>query len=181
MDTRARRLAVLLSVMVWLTIPAGADTRLPADFRQVAGDATVIVRGRITDVRAVRSAAGDVETVATIAVDAVLKGGARSFVAMRLPGGTIGRYRTVMPGTPHVRVGDAGVYFLKPAPGGAMWPVGLASGVYRVTLTAGRLVVAPPVVPGLTTAATGPVVRGDARRRTLPLSEFESLVALVLR
>lgn len=181
MITPTRRLAVLLSALVWLTMPVAASTLLPADFRQVVSDATLIVRGRITDVRAVRSAAGDVETVATIAVDAALKGDAPAFVAMRLPGGTIGRYRTVMPGTPLVRVGEAGIYFLKRAPGGALWPVGLASGVYRVAVTGGRLVVAPPVVPGLTAAASGPVVRGDARRTTLPLSEFESIVALVQR
>jgi len=41
--------------------------------------------------------------------------------------------------------------------------------------------VVPPVMPGVTTAVTGPVVRGDSRRRSLPLSEFESIVALVLK
>jgi len=165
---------------VCLAVTTSASTLLPADFRTTVLDATVIVRGRITDVRAVRSAVGDVETVATVAVDAVLKGQATTFVSMRIPGGTIGRYRTLMPGAPSVARGEAGVFFLKRAPGGVLWPVGLSSGIYRVATAQGRTMVAPPVMPGVTTATTGRVVRGDTRRRMLPLSEFESLVALVL-
>lgn len=171
----------VVAVGLCLAATTAASTLLPADFRTTVLDATVIVRGRITDVRAVRSTAGDVETVATVAVEAVLKGEPATFVAMRIPGGTIGRYRTVMPGAPQVVTGEAGVFFLKRAPGGALWPVGLSSGIYRVATTGGRALVTPPVMPGVTTATTGPVVRGDTRRRTLPLSEFESLVSLVLR
>jgi len=173
--------AGVLGVMAWSVMHTGASTMLPADFRLIVTEATVIVRGRVTDVRAVRSMRGDVETVATIAVDAVLKGDAESFVSMRVPGGTIGRYRTHMPGAPTVAVGDAAVYLLKRAPGGALWPVGLSSGIYRISVSSGRLMVAPPLVAAVTTAAQGPVVRGDLRRRTLPLSEFESIVTLVLR
>ncbi|MDA1306917.1 MAG: hypothetical protein O2917_06615 [Acidobacteria bacterium] len=171
----------VLCVLVLSVAPTGGTTLLPADFRLVVAEATVIVRGRVTDVRAVRSVRGDVESVATIAVDAVLKGEAGSFVSMRVPGGTIGRFRTHMPGAPTVAVGDAAVYLLKRAPGGALWPVGLSSGIYRISVSRGRLMVAPPVVAAVTTAAQGPVVRGDLRRRTLPLADFESIVTLVLR
>jgi hypothetical protein len=170
----------VMAVVVWAAVTTSASTLLPADFRVTVTQATLIVRGRVTDVRAVRAAAGDVETVATIAVDATLKGEARSFVSMRTPGGTIGRYRTVMPGAPRVEAGETGVYFLKAAPGGALWPVGLSSGIYRVAILGGRATVAPPVLPGVTTATTGIVQRGDSRRKALTLQEFESLVALVL-
>jgi len=181
MITRSlQRLWVVVVAGVCLAVTTSASTMLPADFRTTVLDATVIVRGRITDVRAVRSAVGDVETVATVAVEAVLKGEATAFVSMRMPGGTIGRYRTLMPGAPSVARGEAGVFFLKRAPGGVLWPVGLSSGIYRVATAQGRAMVAPPVMPGVTTATTGRVVRGDTRRRMLPLSEFESLVALVL-
>ncbi len=171
----------VLCVLALSVAHTGGTTLLPADFRLVVAEATVIVRGRVTDVRAVRSVRGDVESVATIAVDAVLKGEAGSFVSMRVPGGTIGRFRTHMPGAPTVAVGDAAVYLLKRAPGGALWPVGLSSGIYRISVSSGRLMVAPPVVAAVTTAAQGPVVRGDPRRRTLPLADFESIVTLVLR
>lgn len=176
----ARWLWAVISVGVCVVITTTASTLLPTDFRANVTHATVIVRGRVTDVRAVRSVAGEVETIATVAVDATLKGDARTFVSMRLPGGTIGRYRTVMPGAPRVEVGETGVFLLKAAPGGTLWPVGLSSGIYRITMTGGRAMVTPPVLPGVTTATTGIVVRGDTRRTMLPLSEFESLVSLVL-
>ncbi len=175
-----RWVAALVMVGVCVAVTTTASTLLPADFRATVTQATVIVRGRVTDVRASRSASGEVETVATVAVEATLKGEARAFVSMRLPGGTIGRYRTVMPGAPRVEAGETGVFFLKAAPGGALWPVGLSSGIYRVAVTSGRAMVAPPVLPGVTTATTGIVQRGDVRRKMLPLSEFESLVSLVL-
>lgn len=156
---RASLTAVALVAATWMWfVPAAASSKLPADFRVTVTDATVIVRGRVNDVRAVRSVRGEVETVATITVAAVLKGEASTHVSLRVPGGTIGRVRTVMPGAPRVSLGDEGIYLLKRAPGGALWPVGLSSGIYRVTSVGGR-----PMV------------------RSLPLSEFESLVALVLR
>lgn len=172
--------------MVGLSLTAQtlfAHTFLSAEFREVVSEASTIVRGRVTDVRAIRSPAGDVESVVTIAVEASLKGSAESFVAMRVPGGTIGRYRTVMPGAPVMRVGEHAVFFLKRGPGNSLWPVGLAEGIYRVgTGGAGGAVgmVHAPVLPGVTTNAVGPVVRGDVRRKSLPVTEFESLVRLML-
>lgn len=59
--------ATLAAVTVLWLVPTAASTKLPADFRVTVTDATVIVRGRVTDVRAVRSPRGEVETVATIA------------------------------------------------------------------------------------------------------------------
>lgn len=179
-----RRLLLVLTVAVGL-VPTSetlfASTFLSAEFREVVSDASTIVRGHVTDVRGVRSSAGDVESVVTIAVDAVLKGSADAFVAMRVPGGTIGRYRTVMIGAPVMRVGEQAVFFLKRGPGNAFWPVGLTQGIYRVTAAGGNTaMIAAPVLPGVTTNAVGAVVRGDARRKTLPVSEFESLVRLVV-
>jgi hypothetical protein len=180
------RSCLLLTVAVGLSLAAGtlsASTFLSAEFREVVSEASTIVRGRVTDVRAVRTPAGNVESVVTIAVETSLKGGPETFVAMRLPGGTIGRYRTVMAGAPEMRVGERGVFFLKRGPGNALWPVGLAQGIYRVAGSgSGGLIpmVHAPVLPGVTTNAAGGVVRGDARRKTLPVTEFESLVRLVL-
>jgi hypothetical protein len=119
--------------------------------------------------------------VVTIAVDAVLKGAAGPFVSMRVPGGVIGRYRTVMTGAPVMRMGEHAVFFLKRGPADTWWPVGLSQGIYRVSQASARVAptVRPPVVAGVTTNASGPVVRGDARRTSMPLPEFESLVRLV--
>src|SRR5687767_9346176 len=102
-----RRTCLVLTMIVGLSLTAETlfgSTFLSAQFREVVSEASTIVRGRVTDVRAVRSPDGDVESVVTIAVDSALKGSAEAFVAMRLPGGTIGRYRTVMIGAPVMRV-----------------------------------------------------------------------------
>lgn len=185
-----RRIRLLVTVTVGLVLTAGtlfASTFLSAEFREVVSEASTIVRGRVTDVRAIRSAAGEVESVVTIAVETALKGSPEAFVAMRVPGGTIGRYRTVMIGAPVMRVGEQAVFFLKRGPGNSLWPVGLTQGIYRVSSSAGSAgaagsvgMVHAPVLPGVTTNAVGPVVRGDARRGTLPVTEFESLVRLLL-
>jgi len=165
---------------VWGGVVTFASTFLTAELREVVTDAATMVRGRVTDVRAVRSPAGEVESIVTIAVESVLKGAADAFVSMRVPGGTIGRYRTVMTGAPVMRVGDRAVFFLKRGPGNAFWPVGLSQGIYRVTMSGSGGMIAAPVVSGVTTNASGPVVRGDARRKALPVAEFESLVRLVV-
>lgn len=160
----------------------GANTFLSAEFREIVAESAVVVRGRVTDVRAARSSAGDVESVVTIAVDAVLKGTADTFVSMRVPGGIIGRYRTVMTGAPVMRVGEQAVFFLKRGPTNALWPVGLSQGIYRLTQASARVAptVKAPVVAGVTTNASGPVVRGDARRTPMSVPEFEDLVRLVV-
>lgn len=159
----------------------GANTFLSAEFREIVAASSLVVRGRVTDVRAARSSAGDVESVVTIAVDAVLKGTAGTFVSMRVPGGVIGRYRTVMTGAPVMRVGEQAVFFLKRGPTDALWPVGLSQGIYRLTQASARVAptVKAPVVAGVTTNASGPVVRGDARRTSMSVPEFEALVRLV--
>ena len=173
-------LAVCVLAAVWGGAVTFASTFLTAELREVVSDAATVVRGRVTDVRAVRSPAGEVESIVTIAVESVLKGAADACVSMRVPGGTIGRYRTVMTGAPVMRVGDRAVFFLKRGPGNAFWPVGLSQGIYRVTMSGSGGTIAAPVVSGVTTNASGPVVRGDARRKALPVAEFESLVRLVV-
>lgn len=179
-----RRLCLVL--MLWVGLPLAtetllASTFLSAEFREVVSEASTIVRGRVTDVRALRSPAGDVESAVTIAVETVLKGEADRFVTMHVPGGVIGRYRTVMVGAPVMRPGEQAVFFLKSAPGNTLRPVGLVQGVYRVTASPGSIgMVHAPVVPGVNTASSGRVIRGDVRRKALPVAEFESLVRLML-
>lgn len=179
-----RRLLPVFVIAIGLSLPSGllvASTFLSAEFKEVVTDASTIVRGRVTDVRAVRSTVGDVESVVTIGVDSVLKGTADTFVTMRVPGGTIGRYRTVMTGAPVMRVGDQAVFFLKRGPANAWWPVGLTQGIYRVhPAEGGGGQVHAPVLASVTTNGEGAVVRGDSRRKSLPVTEFESLVRLVL-
>lgn len=175
-----RWLAIL--VLFGLSITGVSATVLvPAEFKEIVADAGLIVRGRVTDVRAVLGPDRSVESIATLAVDATLKGSPAEFVSLTVPGGTIGRYTTRMIGAPVLRVGQQAVFFLKRDPRNGWRPIGLSMGVAQISADAatGSPVMAAPVVLGQTTDA-GRVVRGDARRQMIPVGAYESLVRLVM-
>ncbi|MFI5177231.1 MAG: hypothetical protein ACHQO8_01620 [Vicinamibacterales bacterium] len=173
------RLLAAFVVLTAATASLVATEIVPMDFREVVADATLIVRGHVTDTRGVADPAG-VSTVATVAVDRVLKGQAEDFISVRVPGGTIGRYRYVFVGAPTLAVSEQAVFLLKRGPDNALRPVGLTQGIYEIrALPGGQPVVAPPLVAPQT-AAAGQVVRGDARRKLMAVAEFESLVRLVM-
>jgi hypothetical protein len=161
--------------------PLVASVLVPTEFREVVADATLIVRGRVTDVRGVVVPGSGIDTIGTVLVDAVVKGTPSEFVAVRIPGGTVGRSRWIVVGAPTVAVGDRAVFFLKRGSDNALRPVGLSMGIYpvRVESPSGRAVVDPPAVIGRT-ASPGAIVRGDPRRRPMPVQEFESLVRMVM-
>jgi hypothetical protein len=88
-----------------------------------------------------------------------------------------------MTGSITFKAGQRAVFFLRAAgTDSTMRPVGLTQGIYRVQPEprTGQAVVAPPLVSGFTEARSGPAVRGDTRRRLLPVQEFEGLVRLVV-
>jgi hypothetical protein len=158
-----------------------ATVVVPSAFQEIVADAALIVRGHVTDVRAVSTREHGVESVATVAVDAVLKGQAEPFVYVRIPGGEQGRTRVVMVGAPTLRADMSAVFFLARTGADNAWrPVGLTSGVVPVVRDAstGRVVVHAPAFA--TREADGRLVRGDIRRRDLPVADFESLVRLVI-
>jgi hypothetical protein len=172
---------ITTAAAVTITATLGATTLLPTEFRQVVADANVIVRGHVTDLRVLAPSGGDVETVATVAVDSVLKGSADAFVSVRVPGGDTGRFRVIAYGAPTFSKGEAAVFFLKRGTDNALRPVGLSLGVYPVSTDARTLVtsVSPPLATGIT-APAGAVVHGDPNRKLMSVSEFESLVKAVL-
>ena len=174
-----RTLAVVVAVVAARASIVATEI-VPMDFREAVAAASLIVRGHVTDVRGVADPAG-VSTVATVAVDRVLKGQADDFISVRVPGGTIGRYRYVFVGAPTFSVSEQAVFLLKRGPDNALRPVGLTQGIYEIRGLpgSGQPVVAPPLVAP-ETASAGHVVRGDARRKLMPLAEFESLVRLVM-
>src|SRR5215471_10979385 len=88
---------------------AQATELVPVSFREAVADATLIVRGHVTDVRGISLPTG-VESAVTVAVDSVLKGQADDFISVRVPGGTIGRYRYVFVGAPTFAVNDQAVF-----------------------------------------------------------------------
>ena len=177
-----RKAALLLVACLCAVVPVSATLVVPAEFRQVVAESGLIVRGRVTDVRAVETRDVGVDSIVTVAVENVIKGQADRYVYVRVPGGEIGRYRFVMVSAPVFRVGQRAMLFLKRGQDNLWRVTGLNQGVFRINPdpVTGLPVVPPPLVAGKTASTTGPAERGDPRRKLMPVQEFESLVRLVI-
>ncbi|HWK10321.1 MAG TPA: hypothetical protein VNR64_09740 [Vicinamibacterales bacterium] len=162
---------------------AGATVLVPVEFRELVTLAPVIAHGQIVDARSDWSPGRrSVETFVTLRVDEYLKGDLGPEIVVRVPGGRVGRYRTIMVGAPVFERGDEVVLFLNT--GSPSYPsiVGLSQGAFRVVTPPGTSmrVVAPPAVMSIPGADAQPVVRGDAARRPVAIEQFRSLVRQVL-
>jgi hypothetical protein len=176
--TSCRRvLPINLSILLFAAL-ARATVIVPVDLGELSRDAKAIARGRVS---AVTGRWTDdrrtIETVVTLDVDRYLKGSFGSTIAFRVPGGVLGRYRSIVVGAPEFAVGDRVVVFL--GANGPMVPflVGFNQGVYRLLVApdgSGWLVTPPPNLPSATVST--PVVRGDPSRRPQRLAEFEQRV-----
>lgn len=172
------RIICVLSLMLGTAgLPVRATTIVPADLGELAHDAVAIARGRVADVHSqFTEDRGTVETIVTLDVDAYLKGGLGATVRFKVPGGELGRFRTIVVGAPDFVVDQRVVVFL-----GAQGPtiphvVGFNQGVFRIVRAqddSGWLVTPPPNVPGVVAVR---VVRGDTSRRPVPLADFEQRV-----
>jgi hypothetical protein len=176
-----RRLLVVVALLSLCHATLAATVLLPIEFKQLVAISATIVRGRIIDVRAGwADGRRAIETRLTIEADEYLKGQLGGTLTVRVPGGQIGRYRTIVIGAPEFRDGDEVVLFLR-RDGDQLSIVGLSQGAYRVqTDAAGRRLVTSPVVmaqPGVDRQA---VVRGDVARRPLAVESFRDLVKRVV-
>ena len=166
-------------ISLLLASPLGATTFLPLSFEQLVTSASTIVYGRVVEVRGQWSDDHrSIESVVTLDVVRGMKGSAPVQMSFMMPGGQVGRYANVIPGTPVFAPGDLAVVFLTSR--GARLPIatGLTQGVYRVQRdgAAGDLRVMPPV-----TEASGRILRGDPRRQPMGLAAFEAAVREVSR
>lgn len=171
------RLFIAGIVATLAIMPLRATSIIPTDLADAVSSATLIVRGRVVDTRSFADVAnGPVMTAVTIATSEVLKGAADTSVTFRVHGGEIGRYRYTVVGAPTFQRGDDAYFFLKRSSTGALWPVGMSAGVYRVNGA-----VQAPLVANVTATAGAPVQRGDARRKPMAPAEFSSLVRMLDR
>jgi hypothetical protein len=169
------------AVLMGLVIAAGSTLHativVPADLGQLSRDAVAIARGRVaavdgrwTDDRRT------IETIVSLDVEGYLKGALGATLQFRVPGGQLGRYRSIVVGAPAFALNDHVVVFLGAS--GPMVPyiLGLNQGVYRVVPAAGGTgsIVTPPAM--LPSAVNAPLVRGDVSRRPLPLGDFEQRI-----
>jgi hypothetical protein len=143
---------------------------LARDARAIPRGRVVAVEGRWTDDRRT------IETLVTLDVDGYLKGSLGDTVQFRVPGGQLGRFRSVVVGAPEFTVGQRVILFLGAS--GPMIPyiLGMNQGVYRISATSdgtGWLVTPPALLPS---ASGGRIVRGDPSRQPLALADFESQI-----
>ena len=171
-----RRNVSILVIFLCLASPVFATTVVPLSFEQLVNESQSVVYGRVSDVRAQWTTDRRfIESVVTIEVLRGIKGSVRESVEFTVPGGQVGRYLNVIPGAPSFVRGDLAVLFLTAQ--GARLPVttGLTQGIYRVRRdgASGEMLVVPPVVEA------GKVIRGDPRRKPVPLATFENTVRAV--
>lgn len=160
-----------------------ATVIVPIEFRELVTTAPVIVRGQVVDVQS-RWIDGrrSLETFVTIAVAEYLKGNLGEHLTFRVPGGQMGRYRTVFVGAPEFSAGDEVVLFLKRAGPSNLSIIGLSQGAFRVVTETrtGRRMVTTPIVMGRGGDQAEPIVRGDVTRKPLPIDAFRDAVRQVM-
>jgi len=174
---------------VLVTSVASATVLVPAEFSEIVGGSEIIAYARVVDVRP-EWADGRrwIDSVVTADVVSYLKGGSEETITFKVPGGRLGRYRSVVVGAPVFARGDEAVLFLKSnkAHGDGLPDVfGLNQGVFRVKVDprTGQKMVVPPPVMATTPAADGEpqaVKRGAVNRRPLAFDAFGARVRDVM-
>jgi hypothetical protein len=181
-----RRL-LIYSIAILATVAVARVTHatviLPAEFREVVAGSDVIAHVQIVDVRPEwADGRRRIDSVITATVVSSFKGGQRGdTIAFRVPGGELGRYRSVTVGAPSFRAGEEAVLFLSSAGDASLHVFGLNQGVFRVREDAGsgrRMV----VTPILSARSDGPerVVRGNGSRRPVSVEDFGAQVRTVI-
>jgi hypothetical protein len=172
-----------LAGVLWLTIAVDATVIVPIEFRELVLAAPVILHGQVAEVRGGWAAERrSVETFVTIAVADYLKGDLGPSVVVRVPGGQLGRYRTVFVGAPEFQRGEEVVLFLNPASAAYPYIIGLSQGAFRVLADArsGQRMVTTAIVMGKGGDPPERVVRGDPSRKPLTIDAFRGAVRQVL-
>jgi len=177
---------ILVSVfycICFLCAHASATVLAPIEFRQLVTTSPVIVHATVVDVRADwADGRRAVETFVTVEAGDYLKGDLGPRVTFKVPGGQLGRYRTIFVGAPTFQTGDELVLFLKSDGPSYPFITGLSQGLFRVVAdrASGQRLVTPPAVVGKP-GVDERVVRGDVSRRPVPLDDFRALVRQMMR
>ena len=168
----------LFFLSVLLAIPTRATTIIPADLGELSRDARAVVRGRVAALDAQWTEdRGTIETIVTLDVERYIKGALGPTLRFRVPGGDLGRFRSIVVGAPEFAVDERVVVFLGARGPSVPYVLGLSQGVFRVARArdnSGWFVMSPAMLPA--TAGGVPIVRGDPSRRALPLDDFEQRV-----
>jgi hypothetical protein len=97
----------------WAAVSARATVVVGADLGELARDARAIARGRVVAVDAQWTAdRRTIETLVTLEVESYLKGALGGTVQFLVPGGSLGRFRSIVVGAPEFSVDERVVVFL---------------------------------------------------------------------
>jgi hypothetical protein len=176
------RIPALLVALLVSASTLSATVVLPAEFSEVVTGSQIIVHGRVLEVRPEwTDGRRRIESVVTVEPSAFLRGTPTPTVSFRVPGGQIGRLKSVTVGVPEFRAGEEVVLFLRGQGPSVPQVFGMHQGVYRVKVDArtGDRVVSLPTLGG--GDAPQRVVRGAADREPLPLAQFTRTVQTVLQ
>jgi hypothetical protein len=172
------RTLMMCCILLALTPPLRATVVIPADLGELSRDALAIARGRVAAVDAQWTEdRGTIETVVTLEVERYLKGSLGSTLRFRVPGGELGRFRSIVVGAPAFAVDERVVVFLGARGPSVPYVLGMNQGVFRVSRAAdnsGWFVTSPVMLPA--TGGASRVVRGDPSRRAVALGDFEQTV-----
>lgn len=174
---------VLLGTLLAASLGSAAHATVfvPADLTDLVNESGAIVYGRVRETRSVLvDARQRVETLVTLDVQAALKGDPGRAVVFRVPGGEIGRYRSVLVGAPTFDLDEEVVVFLAGAAPVIPHVLGLSQGVLRVARDDrfGTPVVMAPLVSTASTPQR--VVRGDPARRPVAIEQFVADVRAIM-
>jgi hypothetical protein len=178
------RTLMMCGVLLALAMPARATVIVPADLAELSRDARTIVRGRVAALDAQWTEdRGTIETLVTLEVESYLKGALGQMLRFRVPGGELGRFRSIVVGAPEFVVDERVVVFLGTQGPSVPFVLGFNQGVFRVLPASDNSawVVTPLAMLPAAAEASLRVVRGDPSRRAVALDEFERRVRALLR
>jgi hypothetical protein len=168
--------AVLITLaLILISAIAHATVLVPADLNDLSREAVAIARGRIAAVEPQwKEGRRGIETLVTLETETYLKGSLGTIVQFRVPGGTLGRFSSVVVGAPQFTVGQRVILFLGSRGPTIPYVLGLSQGVFRLVQSGqGDWMVTPPPIAA---AVDGPIVRGTFGLRPTGLSDFEDQV-----
>jgi hypothetical protein len=168
------KISTVVAVAVLVAGSAGATVLVPVDLADLSREARWIVRGRVADTHS--RWADDhrrIETLVTLEPELFLKGAPSLSIEFTVPGGQLGRYRSIVIGVPQLAPGQRLVVFLGARTQAAPYVLGWIQGVFRIAETAGGPIVTAPAGVRISGSAAAPVGTSAAR---LPLSDFERVV-----
>jgi hypothetical protein len=182
---RQRAAALLMTglLMTGLLIAGGLDgvsamTYVSVDFPTLVREAQAIAIGRVAAVEPRwRAERRGIETALIVDVQHYLKGDFGPTVTLAVPGGQMGRYRSIVPGAPVFVEGEELILFLAADASGIARMLGLGQGVFRIMTdqASGVRLVVPEILRATQIGPTR-IVRGDLARRPLPLEQFAGAV-----